>query len=147
MTAPRKSATELLREMLSRSSEDSRWIRTLPSPQVAAETASPETVSWRLSANGPGWAAVRSHLLAETIVFLRDESVPLPPTAAGLVNYTRAELEILRSATETALREIHAWKRAFGGRIESLPADLTPKQSSSQLAELPQVGGNDDGAA
>src|ERR1700687_2015280 len=45
-------------------------------------------VSRRLSAKGPGWAAVRSQVLSETVIFLRDEAVTIPKAAAGLVTYT-----------------------------------------------------------
>lgn len=78
------------------------------------------SVSRRLSPAGPGWAAVRSHLLGETVLFVRDEAVPIPPEAAGLVSYTRAELEMLATATKGALREIHRAKKLFGGRVTSL---------------------------
>lgn len=78
------------------------------------------SVSWRLSPEGPGWAAVRSHLLGETVLFLRDETVPIPPEAAGLVTYTRAELSILATGSEEALKEIHRAKKVFGGRVTSL---------------------------
>ena len=77
-------------------------------------------VSWRLSSAGPGWAAVRSHLLGETVVFLRDETVSLPTAVADLATYTRAELELLATATEGALKEIHRAKKLFGGRVTGL---------------------------
>lgn len=92
-------------------------------PDLLSLFREPETegsVSWRLSPDGPGWAAVRSHVLGEAILFLRDEAVALPPEAAGLLTYTWAELEILATATEDALREIHRAKKLFGGRVTSL---------------------------
>jgi hypothetical protein len=79
-----------------------------------------EEASWRLSAEGPGWAAVRSHLLTEVVIFLRDEDVTLPPQAARLVTYTKAELAILRTSTPEILREIHRAKRTLPGRVTSL---------------------------
>ena len=77
-------------------------------------------VSSRLSPRGQGWASVRSGLLGETIVFVRDEAVVLPPAAARLVTYTRAELEILSTATREVLLQMHAAKKALGARVVAL---------------------------
>jgi hypothetical protein len=79
-------------------------------------------VSRRLSPDGPGWVAVRSHVLGETVLFIRDEAVPVPPDAGDLVNYTRAELEILSTATEPGLKDIHRAKKLLGGRVTALNA-------------------------
>lgn len=79
-----------------------------------------ESVSSRLSPAGPGWALVWSSVLRETVVFVRDEGVLLPPAAARFVTYTRAELKILSTATREVLLHTHAAKRNVDARIVAL---------------------------
>jgi hypothetical protein len=79
-----------------------------------------ESVSSRLSPSGPGWALVRSGVLRETVVFVRDESVQLPPATARFVTYTRAELEILSTASREVLLQVHAAKKNLGARVIAL---------------------------
>src|ERR1700731_486930 len=83
--------------------------------EILASFRDPETqaaeVAQRLSPDGPGWAAIRSSFLGETVVWVRDETVVLPPEATRLVSYTRTELEILSTSTEKALRLIHQAKK------------------------------------
>lgn len=86
-----------------------------------------ESVSSRLSPSGPGWAAVRSYVLGETIVFVRDDSVLLPPEAARFVTYTRAELEILSTATREVLRQMHGAKKHLGCSVISLNTLSNPE--------------------
>ena len=86
------------------------------------EEVSDTSVSWRLGPSGPGWVAVYSNLLGETVVWTRDESVIPPAEVKGLVRYTRAELEILATGTEEALREIHRTKKTLGGRVTAVNA-------------------------
>lgn len=78
-------------------------------------------VSGRLS-RGRGWAALRSHVLAEIVVFRRDEQVRIPDEFGRFVSYTRAELEILSTATPSVLRKIHRAKKISGGRVTALNA-------------------------
>jgi hypothetical protein len=79
-----------------------------------------ESVSNRLSPNGPGWALVRSGVLRETVVFVRDEAVHPPAQAARFVTYTLAELEVLSTATREVLLQMHAGKKNFGARVVAL---------------------------
>src|ERR1700694_3305856 len=97
-----RSPTQLLREIRSRRREPG----TPSGPPLASEGA---TVSSLLGSRG--WAAVYSHLLGEEVLFVRDEAVTLPPSAARLVSYTRAELEILSTATAGALRAVPRGKQ------------------------------------
>jgi hypothetical protein len=79
-----------------------------------------ESVSDRLSPGGPGWASVWSGILGETVVFVRDEGVRLPPAAPRCVTYTRTELEILSTATREVLLQMHTAKKNFGARVVAL---------------------------
>lgn len=71
------------------------------------------------SFDSPGWCLVRSAVLQETVLWIRDERTPFPRQPKGRVVYTLAELDLLldREATVADLRTLHAIKRTFQGAV------------------------------
>ena len=71
----------------------------------------------QLSDTGPGWCLVRSAVLGETVLWLRDDQTAFPRSAAGHVVYTLDELDrLVDSGTDAeTLRSVHRLKRSFPG--------------------------------
>lgn len=99
--------------------------RPAPSPPVDPRQAAAEA---RRQLAQRGWAALRSDVLGETVLIVRDMDVPLPEALRRrYVRYTFREVQLLRGTSPEALREIHAAKRVFGGEVipaEGLPATV-----------------------
>lgn len=81
-----------------------------------------------------GWAVIYSRTLDEPVLWLRDSGVVVPERWRKYVAYTLAELEALRGVTPDGLREIHAAKRVFGGRV------LPPEEARRARAALERAG-------
>ncbi len=77
------------------------------------------TASDRLSPAGPGWCLVRSSVLEDTVLWIRDERTSFPRQPKGRVVYTLAELDLLldQDATAADLRALHTIKRTFPGAV------------------------------
>jgi len=93
-------------------------------------------VAERLAPGGPGWVVVRSAVLGEPVLWVRDAATPFPRAVAGIVRYTRAELDALDAAghIEPAdLQALHRLKRTLGGTIER--RDLLPATGAGAGAD------------
>jgi hypothetical protein len=80
---------------------------------VSVDSAPESSVSWRLGSEGPGWALINSKLLEESVLFVRDEQIQLPPQSIDVVTYTVKELGVIGGMSKKALCEIHGAKRVL----------------------------------
>ena len=74
-----------------------------------------------------GYAGIRSSIIDDVVVFVRDDSVVVPPRWASKVTYTMDELTLMVGSTPEAVKQIHEVKRVFGGKV--VPTD----ESDSKL--------------
>ncbi len=68
--------------------------------------------------NNGGWVIINSRVLGESIVIIRDASVPVTTEQRGLVRYAVAEVVLLQHAKEENLKQLHEIKKIIGGTIE-----------------------------
>jgi len=79
-----------------------------------------------------GYAGIRSSIIDDIVVFVRDDSVVVPPKWASKVTYTMDELTLMVGSTPEAVKQIHDVKRIFGGKV--VPTD----ESDSKLFVEPK---------
>ena len=68
-----------------------------------------------------GYAGIRSGIIDDIVVFVRDDSVVVPPKWASKVTYTMDELTLMVGSSPEAVKQIHDVKRIFGGKV--VPTD------------------------
>ena len=68
-----------------------------------------------------GYAGIRSGIIDDIVVFVRDDSVVVPPKWAYKVTYTMDELTLMVGSSPEAVKQIHDVKRIFGGKV--VPTD------------------------
>ncbi len=64
-----------------------------------------------------GYAGIRSGIIDDIVVFVRDDSVALPAKWASKVTYTMDELTLMVGSSPEAVKQIHDVKRIFGGKV------------------------------
>lgn len=64
-----------------------------------------------------GYAGIRSGIIDDIVVFVRDDSVALPAKWASKVTYTMDELALMVGSSPEAVKQIHNVKRIFGGKV------------------------------
>jgi len=64
-----------------------------------------------------GYAGIRSSIIDDIVVFVRDDSVALPAKWASKVTYTMDELALMVGSSPEAVKQIHDVKRIFGGKV------------------------------
>jgi len=68
-----------------------------------------------------GYAGIRSSIIDDVVVFVRDETVVVPAKWSGKVWFTMDELSLMIGSSPEAVKQIHEVKRMFGGRV--VPTD------------------------
>ncbi len=73
-----------------------------------------------LGSSGPGWIAIRSRTLGQTVLFVRDRIVEVPSHLTELPRYSLAELHRLLDggATRDHLQRVHVPKRGLDPSAE-----------------------------
>ncbi len=74
-----------------------------------------------------GYAGIRSSIIEDIVVFVRDDSVVVPAKWSGKVRFTMDELSLMIGSAPEAVKQIHEVKRVFGGKV--VPTD----ESDSKL--------------
>lgn len=68
-----------------------------------------------------GYAGIRSSIIEDIVVFVRDDSVVVPAKWSGKVIFTMDELSLMIGSAPEAVKQIHEVKRVFGGKV--VPTD------------------------
>lgn len=90
-----------------------------------------------------GYAGVRSSIIEDIVVFVRDDSVVVPAKWSGKVAFTMDELSLLIGSAPEAVKQIHEVKRVFGGKV--VPTDepdaklFVEQKRSVEPASAPQL--------
>jgi hypothetical protein len=74
-----------------------------------------------------GYAGIRSSVIEDVVVYVRDDSVVVPARWSSKVIFTMDELSLMIGSTPEAVKQIHEVKRVFGGKV--VPTD----ESDSKL--------------
>lgn len=74
-----------------------------------------------------GYAGIRSSIIDDIVVFVRDDSVAVPAKWYAKVKFTMDELALMIGSSPEAVKQIHEVKRVFGGKV--VPTD----ESDSKL--------------
>lgn len=64
-----------------------------------------------------GWLLLRSDLVGETVVIIRDERVEVPANHRSLALYTLAEARLLEGLDDEEIHRAHNVKKAFRGEV------------------------------
>lgn len=64
-----------------------------------------------------GYAGIRSSIIEDIVVFVRDDSVVVPDKWAGKVRFTMDELALMIGSSPEAVKQIYEVKRVFGGKV------------------------------
>lgn len=68
-----------------------------------------------------GYAVIRSAIVNDVVIFVRDDSAEIPTKWAGNVRFTTEELSLMVGSSPGAIKQIYEVKRTFGGKL--VPAD------------------------
>ncbi|MCE5322403.1 hypothetical protein LLG46_03690 [bacterium] len=71
-----------------------------------------------------GYAGIRSSIIEDIVIFVRDDSVAVPDKWAGKVRFTMDELKLMVGSSSEVVKQIHEVKRVFGGKV--VPVDECP---------------------
>lgn len=71
-----------------------------------------------------GYAGIRSSIIDDVVVFVRDDSIVVPDKWTTKVRFTMDELALMVGSTPEAVKQIYEVKRVFGGKV--VPADDDP---------------------
>jgi len=66
-----------------------------------------------------GYACIRSSIIEDIVIFVRDDSVVVPAKWADKVRFTMDELALMIGSSPEAVKQIHEVKRVFGGKVVS----------------------------
>lgn len=64
-----------------------------------------------------GYAGIRSSIIEDIVVFVRDDSVVVPGKWADKVRFTMNELKLMIGSSPEAVKQIYEVKRVFGGMV------------------------------
>lgn len=81
-----------------------------------------------------GYAGIRSSIIEDIVVFVRDDSVVVPAKWSDKVRFTMDELSLMIGYAPEAVKQIHEVKRVFGGKVvptDESDAKLFVKQNRS----------------
>lgn len=90
-----------------------------------------------------GYAGIRSSIIEDIVVFVRDDSVVVPAKWSGKVIFTMDELSLMIGSSPEAVKQIHEVKRVFGGKV--VPTDesdsklFLEQKRSAEPASAPQL--------
>lgn len=101
---------------------------------IPAHPAAPSDQAGKLQRllDTQGYAGIRSGIIDDIVVFVRDDSVVVPPKWSGKVIFTMDELTLMVGSSPEAVKQIHEVKRVFGGKV--VPTD----ESDSRLFVEPK---------
>lgn len=68
-----------------------------------------------------GYAGIRSSIIEDIVVFVRDDSIVVPAKWSDKVRFTMDELSLMIGSSPQAVKQIHEVKRVFGGKV--VPTD------------------------
>ncbi|MCE5314030.1 MAG: hypothetical protein ABFD49_07145 [Armatimonadota bacterium] len=74
-------------------------------------------LAWYLSTRG--YAAIKSNVLDDIVIFVSDDSVVIPDRWSDKVRFTVDELNLMTGSSPEAVKQIHEVKRKFGGKLVS----------------------------
>lgn len=83
-----------------------------------------------------GYAAIKSPIIDDIIIFVRDEEVALPSKWVGKVKFTLAELKLMIGLSVESVIQIYDVKDIFGGKV--VPPD---NQSINHISEIGDSNG------
>lgn len=108
---------------------DDAWEAYQQSRAAHNRSAQPSDQASRLQhlLDTQGYAGIRSSILQDIVVFVRDDSVAVPAKWSGKVIFTMDELSLMIGSAPEAVKQIHEVKRVFGGKV--VPTD----ESDSKL--------------
>lgn len=83
-----------------------------------------------------GYAGIRSSIIDDVVVFVRDDSVVVPDKWTTKVRFTMDELKLMIGSSPEAVKQIYEVKRVFGGKV--VPSDgsdsrLFPESASGAM--------------
>ena len=86
---------------------------------ASSQTAQPSDQAARLQhlLDTQGYAGIRSSIIDDIVVFVRDDSVVVPSKWASKVRFTMDELALMIGSSPEAVKQIHGVKRVFGGKV------------------------------
>jgi hypothetical protein len=64
-----------------------------------------------------GYAGIRSNVVDDVVLIIRDDAVAVPDTWSGKVRFTMDELSLMVGSTPEAVKQIHEVKRTMGGTV------------------------------
>jgi hypothetical protein len=108
---------------------DDAWSAYQQNQSARIRSAAPSDQAGRLQhlLDTQGYAGIRSGIIDDIVVFVRDDSVVVPPKWSGKVIFTMDELTLMVGSSPEAVKQIHEVKRVFGGKV--VPTD----ESDSKL--------------
>jgi len=71
-----------------------------------------------------GYAGIRSSIVEDIVVFVRDDSIVVPPKWTTKVRFTVDELKLMIGSSPEAVKQVYEVKRVFGGKV--VPAGDDP---------------------
>jgi len=89
-----------------------------------------------------GYAGIRSGIIDDIVVFVRDDSVVVPPKWASKAKYTMDELTLMVGSSPEAVKQIHDVKRIFGGKVvptEESDSRIFPDAEPVATKQKPQT--------
>lgn len=89
-----------------------------------------------------GYAGIRSSIIPDIVVLVRDDCVVVPDKWADKVRFTMDELKLMIGSSQEAVQQIYEVKRIFGGKV--VPNDesgsrLLPESLRKVTSEQPQL--------
>jgi len=78
-----------------------------------------------------GYAGIRSSIIPDIVVFVRDDSVVVPDKWADKVRFTMDELKLMIGSSPEAVQQIYEVKRIFGGKV--VPNDDHPSGTGARM--------------
>lgn len=79
-----------------------------------------------------GYAGIRTPIIADVVVFTRDDSIVVPDKWADKVRFTMDELKLMIGSSPETIQQIHEVKRIFGGKV--VPTDDHPAGDKGRMA-------------
>lgn len=78
-----------------------------------------------------GYAGIRSSIIPDIVVFVRDDSVVIPARWSDKARFTMDELKLMIGSSPEAVQQIHEVKRIFGGKVA--PNDDHPSDTAARM--------------
>ena len=104
---------------------DDAWHAYQQNQAARSRSAKPSDRGRRLQhlLDTQGYAGIRASIIEDIVVFVRDDSVVVPPKWSSKVTFTMDELTLMVGSSPEAVKQIHEVKRVFGGKVVSSEDD------------------------